>query len=82
MVACRWTVLPGVTVKVVPGLALVPVDLVLPHYSGGSRWLGPIRKSLPDNAVVLGLPERSGVVIGSDGSFQGVGVSAFSTVGL
>jgi len=82
MVLCRWTVLPGVAARVVPGLALVPVDLVLPHYGGGSRWLGSIRKALPRSALVLGLPERSGVVIGSDGSFQPVGVNAFSEVGL
>lgn len=82
MVVCRWTVLPSVAVRVVPGLGLVPVDLVLPHYGGGSRWLGPIRKALPDRAAVLGLPERSGVVISPDGSFEAVGVQGFSTVEL
>jgi cyanophycinase-like exopeptidase len=44
MVLCRWTVLPGAELRTVPGLGLVGVDLVLPHFRGGTDWLtGPCR---------------------------------------
>lgn len=67
MVLCRFTVLPGRHPETVPGLALAPVDLVLPHFRGDTRWLDAARSVLPDGASVLGLPERSGVIIGNEG---------------
>ncbi len=74
MVMCRWTVLPGSKVRVVPGLGLAPVDLVLPHYSGSASWLDSARGVLPAAARVLGLPERSGVLFDSHGGHR-VGVA-------
>ncbi|HEX8498317.1 MAG TPA: Type 1 glutamine amidotransferase-like domain-containing protein, partial [Actinomycetales bacterium] len=47
MVLCQHTVLPGGTPRVVPGLGLVPVDLVLPHYRGSRDWLEAARPSMP-----------------------------------
>lgn len=80
MVLCRWTVLPGAAVTVAPALGLVPVDLALPHYRGAGDWLEAARPTLPADPVVVGLPERSGVVIGSDGEWEAVGVAAFTVL--
>ena len=67
MVLCRWTVLPEGPAQVVPALGLVDVDLVVPHYRpGSSAWLERARSVLPADPVVLGLPERSGVVLRAD----------------
>lgn len=77
MVLCRWTVLPGAHTRVVPALGLVPVDLVLPHFTGGTRWLEPTRGVLPPDAVALGIPERSGAVVRPDGSLHGAGAEPF-----
>ncbi len=74
MVLCRWTVLPDAGLRVAPGLGLVPVDLVLVHYRGSRAWLDAAAASLPADALVLGLPERSGAVVGPDGSWHGTGV--------
>ena len=69
MVLGSWTVLPdrrghdGVP-SVVPGLALVPGVLVVPHWSGpGSRtdWLRALEAHVPAEVHVLGLAEQSGV---------------------
>lgn len=74
MVLCRWTVLPEGGSRVVPALGLVDVDLVVPHYRPGSRgWLDAARAVLPADPVVLGLPERSGVVL-RDGTRRPLGV--------
>ncbi len=75
MVMCRWTVLPDRGREVVAGLALAPVDLVLPHFGGDTGWLQSARDRLPAEPDVLGLPERSGVVIRADGSREAVGVN-------
>ncbi|MFZ0157880.1 MAG: Type 1 glutamine amidotransferase-like domain-containing protein [Kineosporiaceae bacterium] len=75
MVLCRWTVLPAVPPRVVPALAMVAVDLVLPHYRGRSGWLRAARTVLPADAVVVGLPERSGIVVRPDGSRHQVGLN-------
>ena len=80
MVLCRWTVLPGSRVRAAEALAVVEVDLVLPHYRGGTGWLGAARDVLPADAVVLGLPERSGAVVTPEGGFEPAGVTAFSRV--
>ncbi len=80
MVVCRWTVLPDRGRRVVPGLSLVPVDLVLPHYRGDAGWLDAARDQLPDGPDVLGLPERSGVVVRADGSRLPLGVSPVATL--
>lgn len=74
MVLCRWTVLPGARARIVPGLGLAAVDLVLPHYRGSTRWLDGARGVLPDGAFVLGLPERSGVILRPDGTRSPAGV--------
>jgi hypothetical protein len=75
MVLCRSTVLPDRGRVVVPALALAPVDLVVPHFGGGdaSSWLAGA--DLPDDALVLGLPERSGVLVDPIGHRLDVGVS-------
>ncbi len=75
MVLCRQTVLPGPRPMVVPALGLVDVDLVVPHFDGGRRWLDATRAALPTDALVLGLPERSGVLLHPDGRREGAGVS-------
>ena len=75
MVLCRWTVLPEGRPRVVPALGLVDVDLVLPHHRPGARgWLDLARPALADDAVVIGLPERSGVVLHDNGRRSAVGV--------
>ena len=73
MVLCRWTVMPGGRPRIVPGLGIVDVDLVVPHYRGSSDWLTGAREVLPVDAVVLGLPERSGVILSPDGQQRPVG---------
>jgi cyanophycinase-like exopeptidase len=83
MVLCRWTVLPeGGRPRVVDGLGLVPVDLVLVHFSGGSGWLDVARAVLPPDAVVLGLPERSGAVLRPDGTLEAAGVASFTRLAV
>jgi len=85
MVLCRWTVLPGSRIRAAPALGLVDVDLVLPHYNGGTgatAWLGAARDVLPADAVVLGLPERSGAVVAPDGELTPTGVTPFSRVAM
>ena len=74
MVLCRWTVIPGAVQRVAAALGLVPVDLVVPHYRGWGGWLDAALPVLPPDPVVLGLPERSGVVVRPDGSWVPVGV--------
>lgn len=66
MVLGGWTVLPerpGAP-AVVPALALVPDVVVVPHWRGRSSgaWLPVIRAAAP-GATILGLPERSGVLV-------------------
>jgi cyanophycinase-like exopeptidase len=78
MVLCAATVLPGAPVRAVPALGLAEVDLVLPHYRGSTRWLDAARPVLRPGAVVLGLPERSGVILGPDGQLRAVGVEPFT----
>ena len=75
MVLCSWTVLPGRVLRVVPALGLAAVDLVVPHYRGGaSSWADAAWPALPTGAVVLGLPERSGVVVHEDATWYPAGV--------
>lgn len=66
MVLGSWTVLPdraGGPV-VVPGLGLAPAVLVVPHWTGPRRdWLRVVEQGVPDDTVVLGVPEESGVVL-------------------
>ena len=82
MVLCRWTVLPEGGAEVVPALGLVDVDLVVPHYRPGARaWLERARPVLPAAPAVLGLPERSGVVLGVDGTRVAVGVAPVVDLG-
>lgn len=78
MVLCRWSVLPGRTMRVVPALDLAPADLVLPHYSASSKgstaWLDAARGTVPAGSRVLGLPEHSGVLVDAHGEHRvGVG---------
>lgn len=75
MVLGGWTVLPERgQPEVVPGLAVVPRVVVLPHY-GGDRggWLSAVDAAAP-GSVVLGIPEESGVVV-RDGVLTAVGVA-------
>lgn len=81
MVLCRWTVLPEGRRRVTAGLGVVGVDLVLPHYSGGTGWLDVARDVLPAGALVLGLPERSGTIVHPDGRRTDAGVHPVSVVG-
>jgi hypothetical protein len=82
MVLCRWTVLPEGRTRIVPGLGIAGIDLVLPHYRGSTGWLDGARRVLPDAAVVLGLPERSGVILRPDGTRLPVGVAPVEQVTL
>ena len=75
MVLCGWTVLPDRPggMRVVPGLGAVPGALVVPHWSGGrADWLDAVRTGAPDDTLVLGLPEESGVLV-EDGRLTAAG---------
>lgn len=80
MVLCRWTVLPGGgSLRVVPALGVVDVDLVLPHFvSGRTAWLDAAGDTLPPDRVVLGLPERSGVILAPGGVFEPAGERGYT----
>ena len=74
MVLGEWTVLPdgrgAAGMQVVRGLGLVPGVLVVPHWSGGSSrgdWLRAVDAGVPDDVLVLGIPEESGVLVDADG---------------
>jgi len=74
MVLGEWTVLPdgrgAAGMQVVRGLGLVPGVLVVPHWSGGSSrgdWLRAVEAGVPDDILVLGIPEESGVLVDADG---------------
>jgi cyanophycinase-like exopeptidase len=68
MLLCSHTVLPDRGGRpVVSGLGLLPRALVLPHWSGRSDWLASVRPQLPEGTRLLGLPERSGVIVEGDG---------------
>lgn len=82
MVLCRWTVLPEARPHVVAGLAVADVDIVLPHYRGNTAWLNGARQVLPSDAVALGLPERSGILLRSGGSREALGVEPYVTIAL
>ncbi len=75
MVLGGWTVLPDRPgPAVVPALGLVPDVVVLPHWSGSGRadWVTAIEGAVPERAVLLGVPEQSGVLV-EDGVLTGVG---------
>jgi cyanophycinase-like exopeptidase len=64
MVLCAHTWLPDRGGAVVPGLGLVPGALVLPHWQDGRRGQAEaLAHGLPRDAVVLGLPEQSGLLV-------------------
>ncbi|MCW2615374.1 MAG: cyanophycinase [Frankiales bacterium] len=86
MVLSEWTVLPdrrGASgMQVVPGLGLVPGVLVLPHWSGShgrEDWLRAVDGQVPDDLLVLGLPEESGLLV-DGGGLTAVGRSASQLV--
>lgn len=80
MVLGEWTVLPDRGLRVVRGLGLVPGVLVVPHWSGArDDWLGAVTAGVPDDVVVLGLAEESGVLVDADGH-TAVGRSATTLV--
>lgn len=86
MVLGAWTVLPDRRgaggMQVVRGLGVVPGVLVVPHWSGGSSrggWLRAIEAEVPDDVVVLGIPEESGVLV-DDNGLTAVGCSATTLV--
>lgn len=65
-----WT--PG---GLVPGLGLVPGIIVVPHADPGS-WSATLRRfgaGAPDELGVLGIGERTGVLVGPDGPWRIVG---------
>lgn len=75
MVLGAWTVLPERGPTVVPGLGLVPRVLVVPHWSGPrGDWLRAVDAAVPDDTVVLGVPEDSGVVV-REGTLSARGVA-------
>lgn len=87
MVLCGWTVLPDRSgphgMAVVPGLGVVDGVLVVPHWSGGGSrgdWLRAIGAEVPEDTVVLGLPEQSGVLV-HGGALTAVGQSPTRLVG-
>lgn len=70
MVLCGWTVLPdaagGNGPAVAPGLGVVDGVVVVPHWSGEAGrgdWLRALAATAPEGTEVLGLPERSGVLV-------------------
>lgn len=67
MVLCEHTWLPERGGTVVRGLGLVPGCLVLPHWQDARRGQADaVKQGLPSDAVVLGLPEQSGVLVDGD----------------
>ncbi len=86
MVLGEWTVLPdrrgAAGMQVVRGLGLVPGVLVVPHWSGGSSrgdWLRAVEAGVPEDVVVLGIPEESGVLVDGNG-LTAVGQAATTLV--
>jgi cyanophycinase len=83
MVLGGWTVLPerrpGGVPEVVRGLGVVPDVVVVPHWSGSGRtdWLRAITAAVPDEVVVLGVPEQSGVLM-QNGRLASVGAAPAS----
>ncbi len=75
MALCEHCVMPARSPSVVHGLGLVPRCMVVPHYSGHNAWTS----LAPEGAVVLGLPECSGLFI-QHGTATAVGLAP-STVG-
>ena len=87
MVLCAWTVLPDRSGPdgpvVVPGLGLADRLLVLPHWTGASDrtdWLQAVRRTVPPEVLVVGLPEQSGVLV-DDGGLTAVGARSSYLVG-
>ena len=87
MVLCAWTVLPDRAgpdgPAVVPGLGLVDRLLVLPHWTGASNrtdWLQAVRRTVPPDVLVVGLPEQSGVLV-DDVGLTAVGARSSHLVG-
>lgn len=74
MVLGGWTVLPENGPEVVAGLGAVPQALVVPHWSGRSDWLAEVERSVPNDVLVLGIPEESGVVVRA-GALTAVGAA-------
>jgi cyanophycinase-like exopeptidase len=69
MVLCATTVLPDAPGRpLADGLGVVPNAIVLPHFTGSVRWL----RLADAPALVLGLPECSGVLV-TGRRFEAVG---------
>ena len=66
MALAMWTWTPA---GVVGGLGLVPGAIVAPHADSASwtRWVGRFIGAVPAGLGVLGLAERTGVVVPADG---------------
>lgn len=63
MLLGSWAVLPDDGFRVVPGLGLAEGVAVVPHWDGPRPdWLEALGREAPE-AQVLGIPERSGVVL-------------------
>jgi len=65
LVAWSWTPAGGV-----PGLGIVPGLTVAPHADATSwaRWVARFRGAVPADLGVLGLSERTGVIVPGDGA--------------
>jgi cyanophycinase-like exopeptidase len=81
MVLCEHTWLPDRDGEVVRGLGLVPGALVLPHWQDSRRGQADaLRQGLPAGAVVLGLPEQSGLLV-HDGQVTALGHAPSTLLG-
>lgn len=66
MVLGPWCVLPGRPVGVADGLGLVPF-VTVPHWTGDrAPWLRKLDRTIPEDAVVVGIPEESGLLVQGD----------------
>jgi len=78
MVLCEWTLIradfPGHTRRrAVPAMKIVPGCAVLPHFDAfGERWIPSAQEALGDDALLVGLDERTAAVW-RDGSWTALG---------
>ena len=65
-----------------PALGLVPRVAVIPHYDAfGEDWLDSARESLPSEAILLGIPERTAALWTADDGWRSVGPGAVTVHG-
>lgn len=72
MVLGSWTVVPDDGFRLAPGLGLAPGVVVVPHWKGPrADWLKTLDDEV-DNALVLGIPEESGILL-ENGQLRALG---------